>query len=141
MSSDSSPSPSELRRRRRRWWLNLVGGFGNIERQRERWSDPGQYDTYVTLTVSYLDDLGLSEELGGLRGQLELSMISPAEFEIALPLHRLILAYEEPNGDYTDHATILADPRWHEIVRAAQSARARLTPLLSDPDELRAFDV
>ncbi|RYG33261.1 hypothetical protein EON81_18610 [bacterium] len=112
----------EVRRQRRMWWLNLIGDFGNLQRQRECWTDPERYDTYVTLTVSYRDDLGLSAENGGLEGELELGTISPAEFAITIRFHELVLAYEEPNGDFKDHATILADPHWQEVVRAAQMA-------------------
>lgn len=48
-------------------------------------------------------------------------------------------AYESPNGDDYDDAAILADPRWHAVVHAAQKAKQRLLPLLKEPAERDAL--
>ncbi len=103
------------------------------------WLDPtnnNPHFSFVEYYCSYYDDLNLSDQ--GYDRALNERLISAAEFAAIADFHRMADTYESPTHDY-DHEAILSDPKWAEVVTAAQQAQAALLRLIDDPTERRCL--
>ncbi|MEM7569814.1 MAG: hypothetical protein AAF337_08460 [Pseudomonadota bacterium] len=61
------------------------------------------------------------------------------EADAVAQFHSLANAYKSPNNDDYDVEAILADHKWHEVVKAAQDAAQQLLRLLKTPEEKDAL--
>lgn len=137
-------STEEEEAQRRHWrllWLSSIQAFSDSQTQTARWLDPTERNphySFVECMCSYFDDAYLSEE-NAYAKRLAVGKLTEEEVTAVAEFHTLAEGYESPTGDDWNSAAVLADPRWREVVRAAQRAQARLLPLLSDPNEREAL--
>ena len=127
----------ELRRNWRTKWLGSIQKFADYEEKRRRWVDPTNTNpafTFVEYFCSYFDDLDLSDS-GYVSAQNE-GWVSSDEVAAVTSFHAIADAYESPTDDY-DHQAVLSDPKWADVVAAAQHARIALLSLVTEPDERR----
>jgi hypothetical protein len=116
-------------------WLSSIQEFADADTQRRLWLDPTNTNPHFSFGeyyCCYFDDLNLTD--GGYEGAIEEGLVSAEEVEAVREFHRITRAYHSPASDY-DYETILADPKWAEVVRAAQRAQAALLALIDDPCE------
>ena len=109
----------------------------NPELKRATWlnlKNTNPHYGFVEYVYFYFDDLGLSHR-GDYPRLVDAGFLSSAEVEAVSDFHAALDAYDAPNGDDHDHAAILRDPRWNDVVIAAQAARERLLAVLTDPSE------
>jgi hypothetical protein len=71
---------------------------------------------------------------GGYEAALKENFVSAHEVAAVADFHRIACDYKSPTED-CDHEGILSDPKWAELVAAAQSAQSALCNLIDDPDE------
>lgn len=127
----------ELRRNWRTRWLGSIQKFADYEEQRRRWLDPTNANpafNFVEYFCSYFDDLDLSD--GGYVSAENEGWVSSDEVAAVTSFHAIADAYESPTDDY-DHQAVLSDPKWADVVAAAQHARIALLSLVTEPDERR----
>ena len=118
----------------RHQWLAHLRDLGDLELQRDTWlnlENTNPHWSYVEFVCSFPDDDQL--EAGCDEGWLQAD-----ELRILRDFGRILVAYDVPTGSY-DHSRILADPLWHEIVKAAQAACVELLAIVDDPDGLSAL--
>jgi hypothetical protein len=118
-------------------WLQLIAHLSDIDLQRERWLNPGQYPSqywsFAEFFCMYFDDLGLG---AGYEGLVASGNVTAAEAAILQDLHASLSAYESPTGNDYDQAAILADKKWAAVVSLAAQAREQLQNLpLSELDQ------
>ncbi len=121
----------------RQEWLGRIAALADGGRQRQTWLDPTNTNphwSYVELMCGYFDDT--------LRGDtydwaLTEGLVTAQEVRIVSRLHQLLRCHKVP--DDLDHAQILADPAWTEIVAEAEKVRRGLLAWLTDPDERSAL--
>jgi hypothetical protein len=85
----------------------------------------------------YFDDVLFGE--ASYKQRLDSGYVSEAEVAAVTEFHTLADGHQSPNGDDWDIRAVLDDPAWQEVVAAAERARQRLLPLLSDPAEREAL--
>ena len=136
----------KLRPNWRRNWLGSIQEFADLDTQQRLWLDPNisnPHYTWVEYICCYFDGLAVFDDpaaLGdGYAVAREQGLITADEAAAVEPFHAILNAYEAPGKDDYDHQAILADPKWREVVAAANSAQSALIPLIHDPDERRAL--
>ncbi|UOK70810.1 hypothetical protein [Ancylobacter polymorphus] len=130
----------ELRRHWRVSWLSSIRAFADDETQQRLWLDMSNRNprfSFAECLCSYFDDTGLADE--GYEGLLREGLVSTREVAAVAHFHRLAASYESPTDD-DDHAAILSDARWAEVVAAARQAQAALLALIDDPQERRGLE-
>lgn len=133
---------SELRRVWRLNWLSAIQEFCDLQGQLAAWLNPNAHNphfTFIELIECYWDDLLLSEDQGGYPARIAEGLLADHEAAAVAKFHELVATYDAPAGDNFDHAAILDDPAWLNVVREAQIARERLAPLILDPAEKAAL--
>jgi hypothetical protein len=137
-------SASEEEAQQRLWWrlrwLSSIQAFSDAETQQRRWLDPAEANpaySYVECMCVYFDDVLFGDK--DYTTRIEQKSVTEAEVAAVANFHALAAAYENPNGDEWDNSAILADPKWQEVVHAAQHAKQRLLPLLSREEERLAL--
>lgn len=118
------------RRNLRQTWIQLLYEFASPTMQ-SWWRGGGPPDvcvSYTELMCGYFDDLDLAD---GLEAAVRAGWMSSAEAAATLELHRRAEAYREPSRD---PEAILADPRWADVVAAAQRAWSGLHARSEDPE-------
>ena len=134
----------EEQNQRRHWrlrWLGSLQAFSDNETQKSRWLDTTERNphfSFVECMCSYFDDAYLGEEDAYAR-RLARGHLSTNEAVAVSDFHALAQRYESPNGDDYDAEAVLGDPNWKKVVEAAQHARHRLLPLLTDSTERAAL--
>lgn len=122
---------SETRINVRRLWIGFIYEFSSPEMQRI-WVT-GHAKIVVSFTecmCGYFDDLNLGD---GLDTAIQKGWLSEDEAETTAEFHHLAEVYEPPPGG--GDANVLKDPRWAEVVRAAQKAWLGLRKLITDTAE------
>ena len=121
---------SELRTNVRRHWIECLHEFASPEIQRFWVTGHAQIVvSFIECMCGYFDDLNLG---AGLDAAMQEGWLSSDEVETVAEFHRLADAYEPPPGGDAD---VLRDPRWAEVVRAAQKAWLGLREVISDTAE------
>jgi len=131
---------AELRKNWRRNWLSCIEEFANYDMQKATWlnlRNTNPHYGFVEYIECYFDDLTLNGPNRGYEALVREGLLTLAEAEAVSDFHATADKYEPPNNDDYDHATILADPKWLEVVASARSARERLSVILTNPDELK----
>lgn len=127
-------------------WLRSIQEFSDFEMQRATWLNPANdnpHYTFSELMFCYHESLRFVPDPYGQA--VEDGRLSPAHVEAVSEFRAVLMAYEPPTqysvryGDQYDEAAILRDPKWLEVVAAAQSARDRLMKLLDGPRERKAL--
>ena len=124
---------------KRNWrsnWLQLIAHLANANLQQERWCHPERYPSaywsFTEFMCMYFDDLALDE---GYCSAVESGLVTEEEFAAVAHFHGKLCSYRAPGGNDFNHAAILSDPNWSEVVRAANGALVALERLaLSEPD-------
>jgi len=119
------PDNDETGRVLRAQWLHSLDEIANLELQRRMWLDPANKNwhwSYVEFVCGYpdADQLADAQKKGWL---------SPGETQILLEFGRVLLSHKSPTGNDFDNEAVLNDPAWHEVARAAQAARHRISTL------------
>ena len=117
----------------RQEWLGCLAAFADGSRQRQTWLDSTNTNphwSYVEFMCCYFDDT--------LRGDtydwaLAEGFVTAQEVGIVSRLHQLLRRHNAP--DDVDHAQILADPDWSELVAEAEKVRRGLLACLTESDE------
>jgi hypothetical protein len=118
-------------RRLRCNWFASVQEISDLSLQRRTWLDPKNLNphwSYVEFVCSYPDD----SQLGGAHSE---GWLTKSEFDILIELRRMLGAHSAPGGDDYDHAAILNDPAWRQVVEAAEQARQQLLSAITNHDE------
>jgi len=119
-----STADDETRLILRRNWSCALGEIADLELQRRTWLDPTNTDnphwSYIEFVCSYPDSEQLAEGLK--RGYL-----SHREAQILTDFFYVLTGYKHPEADDYDNKAVLNDPAWHEVVKAAQKAKADLS--------------
>lgn len=119
----------------RQVWLQSLQEIADLDIQRRTWLNPDNANphySYVEYVASYFDDLGLASA-DGYSAPIGEGLLSAAEAASVADFHTRFDAYVQ-DGCW-DPETILADPKWLEVVEAARSAQARLLLLLGSEEE------
>jgi hypothetical protein len=122
-------------------WLSSIQAFSDDETQQSRWLDPQERNphySFVECMCSYFDDTFMGDE-DALQRRVGRGHLTEEEAVAVEQFHALADAYESPGGDDYDDDAILADPKWHAVVDAAEQAKQRLLPLLKEPAEREAL--
>ena len=121
----------------RRNWLESLTEFADLALQQRSWfGGPGfesPYWSFVEFNCRYFDDYSLS---AGYKEFVQDGYLTQSEADAVAAFHEAADQYKSPRGDDYDHVSILADPKWLNVVRLAGEAKAALLPLLHDPNEL-----
>lgn len=120
-------------------WLACLQEFANVDEQRTHWLDlmnTNPHWSFVEIMSCYFDD--------ALHGQgyaylISEGLVSQREADAVASLHRLLERYKPLGGDSYDHARILEDASWGEVIAAAAEAVAELSKILVDPTERGAL--
>jgi hypothetical protein len=141
--TQEDPTQEEERQRRdwRRLWLSALQAFADKETQEGRWLDKTERNPHFSLVeclCCYFDDAYLGEDHAYERG-LASGRVTPGEVAAVAEFHALAQAYKSPGGNDWDAGAVLRDPKWQEVVDAAQAAQRRLLPLLTDSSEKAAL--
>ncbi len=127
----------ELRKNWRTKWLSSIQQFSDEDTQRRLWLDPTNTNphwSFVEYICCYFDDLGLSD--GGYDWAIDEKLLSQEEVAAVAHFHQVADNYKSPTNNY-DHAAILADAKWTEVVEAAKRAQSDLLIHIDDPHERR----
>lgn len=125
----------EIRRNWRQEWLGCVAEFSDFDTQKRMWLDvenTNPHWSFVEYMCSYFDDLGL--QVVDYQGRIDAGFVTEEEVAAINEFHQIADGYQSPTDDY-DHRAILDDPKWHEVVKAAQKAKQQLLALISDNKE------
>ena len=125
----------EVRHNWRKFWLSSIAEFADFETQKRKWLDAENTNphwSFVEYMCNYFDDLGL--QVVGYEGRINEGFVTKEEVAAVENFDRIADSYASPTNDY-DHKAILSDPKWHEVVQAAQEAQQRLLALISDTTE------
>ena len=128
---------SELQGNWRTRWLSSIEEFANLDDQKRLWLDPVGTNPHYSFREyfnCYFDDLDLNE---GYDSAMREGFVSTEEATAVAEFHELADKYQEPRGDVYDHAAILNDPNWIEVVEAAKRAQVALSKIIDDPFERR----
>ena len=111
-------------------WLWSLHAFTSLRDQEELWlaKRPGEMHSYDECMCGYFDDVLHGQSLQDVQAQ---GLITESELEATRGFHELARDYQPPGDD----PTILADPKWHAIVAAAQQAWQRLRPVITSEEE------
>lgn len=134
MASDAAHR-AEFRTIWRRNWLECIAEFSDYNLQQKSWlgsNDGSPYWTFVEWMCRYFDDQSLSE---GYDQFVVDAIVTKEEVNVVSAFHLAASSYDSPTGDDYDHAAILEDPAWKQVVALADSARLRLLEIISDMDE------
>lgn len=115
-------------------WLSSIQELADLEMQRATWLNPhneNRHYTFVEYVESYFTDLALGKDSGGYPARIAENLLSEEEAAAVCRLHVLFDSYIPPT-DWYDHRTILEDPKWLDVVDAAQSAQACLATIISE---------
>jgi hypothetical protein len=141
MALGTDSSQHDDRRNWRLLWLGSIQAFADSETQLARWPNssgrPSQF-SFVNCMSSYFDEANLREE-NAYQDRLASGEVTTAEVEAVAAFHSLAESYESPGNDDGNSQAILRDPKWQEVVRAAQDAQGRLLRLLTDETEKEAL--
>ena len=141
---DDMTATDEEKDQRRHWrllWLSSLQAFSDNETQKSRWLDTAERNphfSFVECMCSYFDDAYLGDE-DAYEKRLARGHLSTNEAVVVADFHALAQRYESPDGDDYDAEAVLGDPNWKKVVEAAQHARQRLLPLLTDSTEIAAL--
>ena len=122
-------------------WLSSIQAFSDRETQKARWLDPAERNphfSFVECMCSYFDDAYLGEDDAYWK-RLSAGKVSEQEVDAVSEFHALADRYESPSDDDWDTQAILDDRNWQAVVDAAERARERLLPLLTDRAEKDAL--
>ncbi len=81
---------------------------------------------------SYFDDLGIDNNY---KYALDIGWLTDLEFGIIKDWHKALEKYNPPGNDAFDHAAILSDPIWLEILRNGLSMKGKLLEILTDTEK------
>ena len=65
---------------------------------------------------------------------IEIGCVTLQEYEAIRGWHEALNNYQAPQNDNYNTEAILADPKWREIVKAGEQAKAELASLLTDEE-------
>ncbi|MBM3618883.1 MAG: hypothetical protein FJX23_10140 [Alphaproteobacteria bacterium] len=126
----------ELKRGVRYNLFQSLNSLSDIELQ-QRWLDSRltcPVWTYVEFMESYFD---MSEHN---EWWLQQGILSDLEYQCIKEFDKLLKNYKEPNGDVWNYTAILNDPAWQEIVAIGKEATKKLKAMLTDVNDLKAFE-
>ena len=115
---------------RKRWFWHLYG-FTSLKNQEELWlaKRPGEMQTFIECMCCYFDDTLHGQSLDKWH---EKGFLSEPEVAACRKFHNLANSYTPPKGgNKGDDRMILADPKWHNVVAAAQDTWKQLRAITS----------
>jgi len=115
-------------------WLRSIQELADLEMQRATWLNPHSgnvHYSFVEYVESYFSDLALAKDSGGYPARIAENLLSEEEAAAVCRFHVLFDSYKPPT-DWYDHDAILEDPKWLDVVDAAQTAQARLATIIND---------
>lgn len=116
-------------------WFASIQELSDQKLQKRTWLDltnTNPHWSYVEFCASYPDESQLHTAYAG-------RWLTASEFEILSELGRAIEAHSAPKGDSFDHAAILEDPAWHDVIEMAELARQRLLAIVTVGEEREAL--
>ena len=121
-------------------WLSSIQEYSDYGLQESSWLgglEPNNpHWSYAEFLCSYFHGCGVED---GYADYVRDGIITASEAQAIAQFHAAADSYQPPRGDVYDHAAILADPRWHQVVSFALAARKELLGLLTDSDEVAAL--
>lgn len=129
---------------RRHWrlvWLSSLQAFGDRDVQEARWLDkkePNPHFSFVECMCCYFDDAFLAQD-DAYEKKRAAGYVSEAEVAAVADFHALADRYKSPDGEDWDAHRIVSDPKWQEVVHAAQVAQKNLLSLIADGAERAAL--
>jgi len=126
-----------------------VAELGDIGYQKATWLDPEMQNPHFTF-VEFFEcfyDAGAGDydafdpnlASAPFKTHVDQGHISEEERDIVWQVHLALKDYQEP-GDAYDHASILADPKWLEVVSTARGAIEQLRNIFTNPADLRSLE-
>lgn len=116
--------------------LESIAEFADLDLQRRSWLSEidygGPYWSYVEWMCRCFDDCSFS---AGHADFIADGLMSQAEADAVRQFHAAAEVYKAPGGNDLDHAAILSDPAWLNVVSLADNARRQLLAILDDPSE------
>tara|TARA_R110002033_G_scaffold9072_2_gene30945 strand:+ start:569 stop:1012 length:444 start_codon:yes stop_codon:yes gene_type:complete len=119
-----------------------VAELGDIGYQKATWLDPEMQNPHFTFGEFFecFYDAGAGDyeaidpnsARAPFKTHVDQGHISAEERDIVWRVHLALKDYQEP-GDAYDHASILADPKWLEVVSIARKATEQLREIFADP--------
>lgn len=136
----STESKEDVRSIWRRSWIWGLYDFTSLRNQVELWlaKRPGEMQTFVECMCCYFDDTfhGQSLEHWCTKG-----FLNQAEVDVCRDFHHLAHGYISSEGaPRGDDRMILADPRWHHVVAAAQETWKHLRSIITSEEEREIMD-
>jgi hypothetical protein len=128
----SSERPKETIRRN---WFESVYELSDLGLQRRTWLDSSHRNphwSYVEFVCSFPDEKQIDDAV--LK-----EILSADEARTMRELWSKLSSHRAPGGNGYDHAAILEDPAWHEVVSQAERTRQQLLNLVSDAAEKEAL--
>lgn len=132
-------------------WRNLifssVAELGDLDYQRATWLDPEMQNphfTFVEFFECFYDAAGGSYDAkeydaddAPFTHKVGAGILSETERDLVWPVHLALSSYST-NDDY-DHAAILSDPSWQNVVETASVATERLRKSFTSDRDLKAL--
>jgi hypothetical protein len=129
---------SAYRKAWRKAWLGSIQEIADLDKQQRMWLDVTNTNPHyspIEYLACYFDDLGLSNRK--YIWAVGEGLLTHSESEAVAEFHSCLDAFTHP--DLYDHAAVLDDPEWLEVVSAARSAQSALLNLIDDPAERRTL--
>lgn len=115
-------------------WLGCINELTSHDLQKKSWQDKTHTNphwSFVEFMSSYFDDLGIDDHY---KNTIEKGWLTVQEFEIIKDWHEALNKYDSSNNDDYDHAAILNDPKWLDILRIGLTMKSILAQTLNEPE-------
>lgn len=115
-------------------WLDCINELTSLDLQKKSWLDRTQTNphwSFVEFMCSYFDDLAIDDNYKFL---LEKYWLTNQEFEIIKDWHEALDKYVSPKNDDYDHAAILTDQKWLDILQIGLTMKRKLATILNEKE-------
>ncbi|MCU0402724.1 MAG: hypothetical protein MUE75_17260 [Algoriphagus sp.] len=116
-------------------WLGCINELTSLDLQKKSWLERthiNQHWSFVEFMCSYFDDLGIDDHY---KHPIDKGWLTDQEFEIIKNWHEALDKYNTTkNYDY-DHAAILDDPNWLEILHIGLTMKSKLAQTLNEKEK------
>ena len=115
-------------------WLRCINELTSLELQKKSWFDRTQKNphwSFVEFICSYFADLGIDDHY---KYPIDKGWLTNHEFEIIKDWHEALDKYNSPDNNDNDHAAILTDPKWLDILQRGQEVKRKLAAILNETE-------
>ncbi|HSC53163.1 MAG TPA: hypothetical protein VLC98_06085 [Phnomibacter sp.] len=116
-------------------WLGCINELTSLDLQKKSWLDKthtNRHWSFVELICSYFDDLGINDNY---KNPLDKGWVTGHEFEIIKDWHEALDKYDSPKNDDYDHAAILNDHKWLDILQSGLTMKSKLALTLNETEK------